>query len=139
MAVAVAVAVADVDAMVRPGGAVDGHAGANTTSVYTAAGVFPILPEALSNDLTSLHEDQERLAVVVDMQVETDGTVSASSVYRGLVLNRAKLTYDGVSAWLDGLAPVLPQIASVQGWRISFVCMTPWPASCGNGGKRAAR
>ena len=110
------VAVADVDAMVRPGGAVDGHAGANTTSVYTAAGVFPILPEALSNDLTSLHEDQERLAVVVDMQVETDGTVSASasSVYRGLVLNRAKLTYDGVSAWLDGLAPVLPQIASVQ-------------------------
>ncbi|CAM3406269.1 RNB domain-containing ribonuclease [Polaromonas hydrogenivorans] len=109
------VAVADVDTLVRPGGAVDGHAGANTTSVYTAAGVFPMLPEALSNDLTSLHEGQERLAVVVDMQVEADGTVSASGVYRALVLNRAKLTYDGVSAWLDGVAPPPPQIASVPG------------------------
>ena len=90
------VAVADVDTKVAPGGAVDDHAAANTTSVYTAAGVFPMLPETLSNDLTSLHEDQERLAVVVDMQVEADGTVSASSVYRATVLNRAKLTYDGV-------------------------------------------
>ena len=109
------VAVADVDTKVAPGGAVDDHAAANTTSVYTAAGVFPMLPEVLSNDITSLHEDQERLAVVVDMQVEADGTVSASSVYRALVLNRAKLTYDGVSAWLDGQAPPPPQIDSVPG------------------------
>ena len=109
------VAVADVDTMVRPGGAVDGHAGANTTSVYTAAGVFPMLPKALSEDLTSLHEDRERLAVVVDMQVEAKGTVSASSVYRAVVLNRAKLSYDGVSAWLDGTKPAPPQIASVPG------------------------
>jgi exoribonuclease-2 len=109
------VAVADVDTLVRPGGAVDGHAAANTTSVYTAAGVFPMLPEVLSTDLTSLHEGQERLTVVVEMQVETDGTVSASSVYRATVLNRAKLTYDGVSAWLDGEAPPPPQIASVDG------------------------
>ena len=109
------VAVADVDAMVRPGGAVDGHAEANTTSVYTAAGVFPMLPEVLSTDLTSLHEGQERLAVVVDMLVQTDGTVSASEVYRASVLNRAKLTYDWVSAWLDGEGPPPPQIASVPG------------------------
>ena len=109
------VAVADVDTMVRPGGAVDGHAGANTTSVYTAAGVFPMLPKALSEDLTSLHEDRERLAVVVDMQVEAKGTVSASSVYRAVVLNRAKLSYDGVSAWLDGTMPAPLQIASVPG------------------------
>jgi exoribonuclease II len=109
------VAVADVDARVRPGGAVDGHAAVNTTSVYTAASVFPMLPEALSTDLTSLQEGQERLAVVVDMQVQADGTVSASSIYRALVLNRAKLTYDAVSAWLDGAAPPPPQIASVPG------------------------
>ena len=109
------VAVADVDAMVRPGGAVDGHAAVNTTSVYTAAGVFPMLPEALSTDLTSLHEGQERLAVVVDMQVEVDGTVSASDVYRATVFNRAKLTYDSVSAWLDGAAPPPPQINNVNG------------------------
>ncbi|NDP62369.1 RNB domain-containing ribonuclease [Polaromonas sp.] len=109
------VAVADVDTKVAPGSAVDGHAAANTTSVYTAAGVFPMLPEVLSNDLTSLHQDQERLAVVVEMQVEADGTVSGSSVYRARVVNRAKLTYDGVSAWLDGTAAAPPQLASVDG------------------------
>ena len=107
------VAVADVDAMVRPGGAVDGHAGANTTSVYTAAGVFPMLPEVLSTDLTSLHEGQERLAVVVDMLVQADGTVSEADIYRATVLNRAKLTYDQVSAWLDGDGPAPAQFATV--------------------------
>jgi exoribonuclease-2 len=105
------VAIADVDAMVRPGGAVDDHAGANTTSVYTAAGVFPMLPEVLSTDLTSLHEGQERLAVVVDLLVQPDGSVSESRVYRATVLNRAKLTYDAVSAWLAGEAPPPAQVA----------------------------
>lgn len=114
-AVRLLVAVADVDAKVASGGAVDGHAAVNTTSVYTAAGVFPMLPEVLSTDLTSLHEGQERLAVVVDMQVEADGTVSESSIYRACVFNRAKLTYDAVSAWLDGVAPPPPQIANVPG------------------------
>jgi exoribonuclease-2 len=100
------VAIADVDSMVRPGGAVDDHAGVNTTSVYTAAGVFPMLPELLSTDLTSLHEGQERLALVVDLQVQADGRVMQSDIYRAAVLNRAKLTYDAVSAWLDGTGPV---------------------------------
>jgi exoribonuclease-2 len=107
------VAVADVDAMVRPGGAVDDHAGANTTSVYTAAGVFPMLPELLSTDLTSLHEGQERLAVVVDMEVQADGSVTAADLYRAVVLNRARLTYDAVSRWLDGEGPAPAQVAQV--------------------------
>ncbi|WP_253261751.1 ribonuclease catalytic domain-containing protein [Ramlibacter montanisoli] len=105
------VAIADVDAMVRPGGEVDDHAGVNTTSVYTAAGVFPMLPEVLSTDLTSLHEGQERLAVVVDLQVQRDGSVTGSELYRAAVVNHAKLTYDEVSAWLDGTAPAPRQVA----------------------------
>jgi len=109
------VAVADVDAMVRPGGAVDDHASVNTTSVYTAAGVFPMLPEALSTDITSLHEGQERLAVVVDMVVQPDGSVTTSDLYRAAVLNRAKLTYDRVSQWLDGDGAALPQLMQVPG------------------------
>ena len=109
------VAIADVDCLVPPGGAVDDHAAANTTSVYTAAGMFPMLPEVLSTDLTSLHEGQERLSVVVDMLVANDGTVSESRIYRALVLNHAKLTYSAVSAWLDGTASAPPQIATVPG------------------------
>ncbi|MES2383649.1 MAG: RNB domain-containing ribonuclease [Pseudomonadota bacterium] len=109
------VAIADVDDLVPPGGAVDGHAAANTTSVYTAAGIFPMLPEVLSTDLSSLHEGQERLAVVVDMTVAADGTVAGSDIYRALVLNHAKLTYDGVSAWLDGDRPAPAQMARVPG------------------------
>jgi exoribonuclease-2 len=107
------VAVADVDTLVRQGGAMDAHAAANTTSVYTAAGVFPMLPELLSTDLTSLHEGQERLAVVVDMQVQPDGTLGPCDIYRGVVLNRAKLTYDQVSAWLDGAGPAPAALATV--------------------------
>lgn len=94
------VAVADVEAFVPAGSALDGHAANNTTSVYTAAGVYPMLPETLSTDLSSLHEGQERLAVVVDMRVEPDGSVSDASLYAAVVVNQAQLAYDAVSAWL---------------------------------------
>ena len=109
------VAIADVDCLVPPGGAVDTHAAANTTSVYTAAGIFPMLPEVLSTDATSLHEGQERLAMVVDMRVAADGTVTQPDIYRALVLNHAKLAYSAVSAWLDGAGPPPLQIATVPG------------------------
>src|SRR5215471_16039724 len=69
------VAVADVDAAVRRGGAIDEHARTNTTSVYTPAQVFPMLPERLSTDLTSLNEAEDRLAIVVRLTVQRDGTV----------------------------------------------------------------
>jgi len=109
------VAVADVDALVTPGSAIDDHARSNTTSVYTAAKTFPMLPEKLSTDLTSLREGEERFAVVIEMTVDTKGQISASDVYRALVLNRAKLAYDSVAAWLDGNGPPPAPVASVAG------------------------
>ena len=101
------VAIADVDALAPLGGAVDAHAGLNTTSVYTAAGTFPMLPPVLSTDRTSLHEGRERLAVVVEMRVEADGTVTQQELYRAAVVNQAKLTYDAVALWLEGRQPEL--------------------------------
>jgi exoribonuclease II len=98
----VLVAVADVDALVAKGMAIDDHARANTTSVYTIAQIFPMLPEALSTDLTSLGEADDRPAIVVDMTVASDGGVAAWEVYRATVRNKAKLAYHAVSAWLDG-------------------------------------
>jgi exoribonuclease-2 len=101
-AVRIRVAVADVDALVAKGSAVDRHAGHNTTSVYTAAQIFPMLPPRLSTDLTSLNEEEDRAAVVVDFTVEPDGEVSAAAVSRAAVRNRAKLAYDAVSDGLEG-------------------------------------
>jgi VacB/RNase II family 3'-5' exoribonuclease len=114
-AVRILVAIADVDALVARGSAIDDHARSNTTSVYTAAKVFPMLPQKLSTNLTSLHQGQQRLALVVEMTIDAQGQISASDVYRALVLNRAKLTYDGVAAWLDGNAPPPPPLAAVAG------------------------
>ena len=114
-AVRLAVAVADVDARVPQGSPVDAHAAANTTSVYTAAGVFPMLPPRLSNDLTSLHEGQERLAVVVEMTIDASGALTASQLYRACVRNQAKLAYDSVAAWLDGHGPAPAAVAASAG------------------------
>lgn len=114
-AVKILVAIADVDAIVKQDSATDGHAQNNTTSVYTAAAVFPMLPEKLSTDLTSLREDEERLALIVEMAVQADGTVLESAVYRAVVRNHAKLAYNGVAAWLNGQAPAPSRIAVVPG------------------------
>jgi exoribonuclease-2 len=109
------VAVADVDAAVHAGSAIDDHARTNTTSVYTPAAIFPMLPERLSTDLTSLNPDQDRLAVVVDMAVDAGGRVTASEVYRATVHSRAQLAYNGVAAWLEGAAPAPPRVPAVPG------------------------
>jgi VacB/RNase II family 3'-5' exoribonuclease len=111
----VRVAVADVDATVPAGSPLDAHAAANTTSVYTAAQVFPMLPERLSTNLTSLGEERERLSFVIELTVEEDGRVSGSDLYRALVVNRAKLAYNGVAAWLAGSGPAPPRVAAVPG------------------------
>lgn len=103
--VKVMVAIADVDVLVQKGSPVDAHAYANTTSVYTAAQIFPMLPQPLSTDRTSLADRQERFAVVIEMTIGDDGSIAASGVYRALVFNHAKLAYNGVSDWLDGNAP----------------------------------
>jgi VacB/RNase II family 3'-5' exoribonuclease len=106
------VAVADVDALVASGSAIDAHARANTTSVYTAAEIFPMLPERLSTDLTSLADGQDRLAVVVEMTLAGDGSLLGSDVYRAMVRNRAKLAYDAVAAWLNGQGPIPEAVAA---------------------------
>ena len=113
--VRVLVAIADVDALVKKASAIDGHASTNTTSVYTAGGTFPMLPERLSTDLTSLGEDVERLSVVADMVVAADGSVVSGEIYRATVLNKAKLAYDSVAAWLDGTGPAPARVATVKG------------------------
>jgi len=113
--VRVLVAIADVDALVGKGSAIDGHARTNTTSVYTAAEIFPMLPERLSTDLTSLADREDRLAVVIEMTVAADGSLTASDVYRAAVRNCAKLAYNSVAAWLDGQGPMPAPVASVPG------------------------
>ena len=100
----VLIAIADVDALVPKGCALDAHAETNTTSVYTPAHVFPMLPPELSTDRTSLNEDADRSAIVIDMEVGDDGEVGRSDVYPARVRNRAKLAYEAVAGWLDGKA-----------------------------------
>ena len=114
-AVKILVGIADVDATVVAGSPLDAHAQTNTTSVYTAAQIFPMLPEPLSFDLTCLVEGQERLSLVIEMTVAADGAISASDLYRAVVVNRAKLAYDGVAAWLGGTGPVPARVAAVAG------------------------
>jgi exoribonuclease-2 len=113
--VRVLVAIADVDAIVSKGSLIDRHAAVNTTSVYTAAAVFPMLPERLSTDLTSLNPDEDRLAVVIEFVADADGEITSSNVYGARVRNRAKLAYNSVDAWLAGNAPVPDRVAAIPG------------------------
>ncbi len=109
------VAIADVDSIVGKGSPIDGHAGSNTTSVYTPAVIFPMLPEKLSTNLTSLNYDSDRVAVVVDMVIDGKGILKDSEIYPALVRNKAKLAYNGVAAWLEGKHDAPEAIVAVSG------------------------
>ena len=113
--VRVFVAIADVDALVRAQSKIDLHASKNTTSVYTVAQMFPMLPEKLSTDLTSLGFNADRCALVVEMVVDDDGTVEQSVIYMAIVQNRAKLDYISLGSWLEGTGPIPEEVNRVKG------------------------
>jgi VacB/RNase II family 3'-5' exoribonuclease len=114
-AVKVLVAVAEVDALVTKNTPVDEHARHNTTSVYTAARIFPMLPEKLSTDWTSLGAHEDRRAIVVEFVVNADGSLGTTDLYRAVVRNQAKLAYHGVAAWLEGHGPMPAAMAAAPG------------------------
>ena len=113
--VRVFVAIADVDALVGAQSKIDLHASKNTTSVYTVAEIFPMLPEKLSTDLTSLRFNADRCAIVVEMVVSDDGAVDQSAVYLATVQNHAKLDYISLGAWLEGTGPIPEDINRIGG------------------------
>jgi VacB/RNase II family 3'-5' exoribonuclease len=110
----VLVGVADVDARVGKDTVIDGHARSETTSVYTGVKVFPMLPTALSEGITSLNENQDRVAVVIEFLVDASGTASEGKSYRALVRNKAQLAYNSVGAWLEGRGEAPAKVASSQ-------------------------
>ena len=113
--VKILVAVADVDSLVKNGSAINEHARHNTTSVYTAALIFPMLPEKLSTDLTSLKFNEDRLSIVVELVIGMDGSLQDSDVYQAQVRNRGKLTYNSIAAWLEGSGAIPEAVAAVDG------------------------
>ena len=113
--VKILVAIADVDSCIADGSAIDRHARNNTTSVYTAAEIFPMLPESVSTDLTSLNPDEDRLSIVIEMLVGADGSLEDSNIYRAWVRNHAKLAYNSVAAWLEKAGSIPEAIVAVQG------------------------
>lgn len=110
-AIRIRIAVADVESLVRDGSNADDYAAANTTSVYTGVVVFPLFPERLSSDLTSLKEGDDRLAMVVSFDVDENGLLGNPGVSRAMVRNHAKLSYDEVAGWLHGESVVPPELA----------------------------
>src|SRR5262245_36667902 len=113
--VRILVAIADVDALVAMGTPLDDHAQHNASSVYTPARIFPMLPERLSTDLTSLNPDADRVAIVISFTVDSQGAVGDGKVGRALVRNQAKLAYETVAGWLDGHGPMPPEMVDANG------------------------
>lgn len=109
------IAIADVDALVKKDSPIDRRARHNTTSVYVPGIVFPMLPERLSTDLTSLNPGEDRLSVVTEIIVDESGHIASSDIYRAVVHNKAKLTYNGVDSWLDGRSPEPEAMQKVAG------------------------
>jgi exoribonuclease-2 len=108
----VLIGIADVDAFVPKGSPIDVHAMRETTTVYTGVRNFSMLPEELSTGLTSLLQDQERTAVIIEFTVDAQANVANSNISLARVANKAQLAYPSVGAWLAGKAEAPPKAAT---------------------------
>jgi exoribonuclease-2 len=111
-AVKVMIGIADVDAFVAKDSPIDQHAATETTTVYTGVRNFPMLPEQLSTGISSLLEQADKLSIVIEAVVSTDGQVQSGDVYRAITRNKAQLSYDAVGAWLEGKAAPPEKVAA---------------------------
>lgn len=116
------IAIADVDALVPKDSPIDQHAQINTTSVYTPAVIFAMLPEKLSNDLTSLNEGQDRLALVVKIRMSEDGEIEEGTIFEALVRNHAKLAYPSLGSWLQGKDKIPDKVKKVPRLKEALLC-----------------
>ncbi|MDO8527140.1 MAG: ribonuclease R [Deltaproteobacteria bacterium] len=87
------VAIADVSHYVTPNSPLDREALARSTSVYFPGRVLPMLPEALSNDLCSLKPNEDRLALVAEMEIDPAGESVGEKFYTAIFQSQARLTY----------------------------------------------
>lgn len=118
--VKILVAIADVDSVIKNDSAIDQHARHNTTSVYTAAEIFPMLPEEISTNITSLNFNEERLALIIEMVIGVDGSLQDSDIYHAWVRNHAKLAYNSLAAWLEGNGDIPAAVAAVNGLEMNL-------------------
>ena len=109
------VGIADVSAYVAKDSPIDRYAEQNTVTVYTETRIFPMLPEELSTDITSLVEGADRIAVVAEMIVKENGDVPESKFFRAMVRNHAKLDYESVGDWLEGNGDIPLKISETKG------------------------
>ncbi|TNC72369.1 ribonuclease R [Rubellimicrobium roseum] len=96
------VAIADVAYYVRPQSPLDTEARLRGNSTYFPDRVVPMLPDRLSGDLCSLHENVDRAVVAVRMRIDRDGRKLDHAFTRGLMRSRASLAYGRVQAAIDG-------------------------------------
>jgi len=92
------VAIADVSHYVKPNDAIDVEALNRSTSVYFPRRVIPMLPEKLSNGLCSLNPNVDRLTLVCDAVITTQGEVVAYQFYPAVIHSAARMTYTEVAA-----------------------------------------
>jgi len=114
-AIRIRVGIADVDSDVPKDSPIDRHAAVNCNTVYTGVKNFPMLPDDLSTDLTSLNEHADRLSVVVELTVAADGTVRDGTAYRAVARNAAQLAYSSVGPWLEGSGEAPAKLAASEG------------------------
>ena len=100
------VAIADVSHYVKSGSALDQDAQARGTSVYFPRRVIPMLPEAISNGLCSLNPLVDRLVLVCDMVISSQGQVLAYQFYEAVMNSAARCTYEEVWSALSQQNPL---------------------------------
>ena len=96
-ALRVLVSIADVDAFVKEGSAIDEEARLRGTSVYLAGRVVPMLPEALSSHAASLLPGEDRPALTAELRIDPEGRVTSVDLYESLIRSHARLDYDAVA------------------------------------------
>lgn len=106
--------IADVGEYVTFESPIDEEAFRRATSIYFINDVIPMLPKELSNGICSLNENEERLALSVEMKIDATGDVISSEVFESVIRSKHRLNYDEVLELLDGNTAVAERLSDIK-------------------------
>lgn len=93
--------IADVSHYVTHNSELDKAAQDRGTSVYLANTVIPMLPHQLSNGICSLNPNVDRLAVSVEMEINSKGDVVDYDIFESVIKSNIQMTYKNVNKILE--------------------------------------
>jgi len=108
------VSIADVSHYIPEGSMLDQEAFKRGNSVYLVDRVLPMFPKEISNGICSLNPNEDKLTFTCEMEIDQNGKVVDSDIYKSVIKSVRRMTYTNVNRMIAGEEEALKEYSDIK-------------------------